>query len=320
MRKKMLSILLAVLLASFASQAIALTSDDENTQEDDTELWQIDQLDQQRPQRPPGPDQHHPRGEGRPGPGCRPSQDQQFGCMPGRQGQRMTPPQQRGFQQATSTEYLEQLQIFLAEHEPSLAELLAELQENEPERFERSIGTIVRHYGPIMEQMEHDPEMAEINLRKTRLTLEVEQALRAVKNAKDDPQASEQATQLLRDKVAQLYELILQQQNMELDQATERYQSMQQWLTLLEERQSSDEETEESPMPMMQGMRHRRAVPEMMPGRYGPGENWGQRRCQEMQRRLDQRRKQLDTWQDNADSIIESRIQQLLTGGEPFPW
>lgn len=320
MRKKMINILFALLLAFYANQAIALTPDDENAQEGDTELWQIDQLDQQRPQQPPGPGQHHQRREGRPGPGCRPSENQQFGCMPGMQGRRMSPPWQCGPQQTASPEYLEQLQIFLTEHEPSLAQLLADLQENEPERFERSIATIVRHYGPIMEQMENDPEMAQINLRKTRLTLEVEQALRTVQNANEDQQASEQATDLLREKVTDLYQLLLQQQTLELDRGQERFQSMQQWLGLLEERQASDEETEETPMPMMQGMRHQRAAPEMMPGMYRPNENWGQRRCQEMERRLDQRRKQLQTWQENAESIIESRIQQLLTGGEPFPW
>lgn len=319
MRTKMISILLAILLASFISQAIALIPEDENTQQDDTELWQIDQLDQQRPQ-PPGPGQHHPRDDRHPGPGCRPGGNQQFGCMPEMPERRMTSPWRRNYQQVNSPEYLEQLQFFLAEHEPSLAELLADLQENEPERFERSIGTIIRHYGPIMEQMEQDPEMAQINLQKTRLTLEVEQALRAVQNAKDDQQVAEQATDLLREKVTELYQLILQQQVLELDRSQERFQSMQQWLELLEERQSSEQETDETPMPMMQGMRHRRAVPEMMPGRYGPSENWGQRRCQEMERRLDQRRKQLEVWTDNADSIIQSRLQQLLTGGEPFPW
>lgn len=254
MRKKMISIFLAILLVSFTCQAIAANADDEQTQ-DDTELWQMDQLDQQRPQQPPpGAGQYHQRGDRRPGPeSCRPGENQQSGCMPGSQGQRMTPPWQRNSQQTNSPEYLEQLQTFLTEHEPSLAELLAELQENEPERYQRSIATIVRHYGPIMEQMEYDPEMAQINLRRTRLTLEVEQALRVVKNANED----QQATSLLNDKVTDLYELILQQQTLELDRVEERFQEMQQRLTSMEEREASSENADENRMSTMPGMRQR---------------------------------------------------------------
>lgn len=316
MKKIILIVLLMLSLALFQSRAFAAGDQTEET-ETDQEIWQFDQLDNQQPQ-PPGP---APGGfrQG-PGPGCQmgqgnPQCERMPGAgFPGMPGRRERQEWQSYSDDSMSPEYLERLQDFLSVHEPSLAAVLTELRESNPERFERSMSTIVRHYGPIMEQMEHDPDMAEISLRKTRLTLEVEQALRFVREAaeKENQQEIAETTELLHGKVAQLYDLIMEQQRLELDRTVERFEGMQQWRTLLEQRMA-EQEPQEDRSPAMPGG----GFPGM-PDRHR--ENWGQRRCQEMERRIDQRREQLENWTQNAESIIDSRVQQLITGGEPFPW
>ena len=330
MRKMLIHILLAILVL-FVCPAI-VPAEDAAEPAAEEELWQMEQLENNNP---PSPGQR-PRGENRPGSrpgggfpgapgGMTPGGFGFGGEFPGMPGVREPGSGRQQWQrycdQQLSPEYLEQLQNFLTEHEPSLAALLLELRENDPERFGRSIGTVVRHYGPIMEQMQHDPEMAQLSLRKTRLTLEVEQALRAAQECRDSDADCAAQIELLRVRVAELYGLIIEQQQFEVTRAAERLEGMRQWHSLLEER-LPPEDAEENPRHGMPGGGFGGMRPGGFPGGMGGRheENWGQRRYEEMERRIDQRRRQLETWAENSESIIESRMEQLITGGDPFPW
>ncbi|MBN1436979.1 MAG: hypothetical protein JW936_07880 [Sedimentisphaerales bacterium] len=312
MYKTLLHIFLTAMLVCVASAVVLAQDTTEPNTED--EIWQVEQLDGNNP---PGPGRCSRGGPPMQGPECMPGMMYGGMGMPGGMG----PHGMSGMPEPG--EYIERLHEFLAEYEPSLAAFLSELRENDPDRYNSSIGTVVRHYGPIMQQMEQDPEMAQLNLRKTRLTLEVEQAVRAAQDdSKTDAEITE-ATELLRTRVAELFNLIMEQQHLELDRTAERLEGMRQWHALLQERMAAQDDEENPPSsaapgaapggPMAGG--HRR-----MGGFDHHGQDWGQRRCQEMENRLEEHRQQLENWSENAEAIIDSRVNQLLTGGDPFPW
>ena len=216
----------------------------------------------------------------------------------------------RGEDEGAQEERVEAMMMFLAEHEPSLAAVLKEFQAENPRMFEQRLGGLMRIYGPLMEQMERNPDMAEVGLKRIRLQLRAEQAGRRLQAA--DAEGKEAARTALRERLGELYEVILRQTEMKLDRMEEQITKMQEWREILEQRGPGtkggdrDEGDDE--------WARERAERRSKMGKHGA------RRLQEMTKRIDEGRKSLRVWRENRTRIIDQRVEQMGSSVKPFPW
>ncbi len=106
----------------------------------------------------------------------------------------------------------EKLMEFLEKHEPKLAERLKGLKESEPWQYRRQMGALGRLYGAVISQMERDPEMGELELKRIRLQLKIKDRQRDYRRADNDDE-KKKAKGELKKYVAELFDVILDQEN-----------------------------------------------------------------------------------------------------------
>ena len=211
-------------------------------------------------------------------------------------------------------EQVKQLLIFLGEHEPALAALLRELQTENPERFQRRLPMLMRLYGPSMRQMQQHPEMGKLSLKQIRLKLRVQKAVRHARSAPEDEAPT--SRQELSERLEALFDVIIEQEELRLSRWDERAENVKEWRELLADPDAgehqagplrrgrkSDEDSNEASRDTRRSRRRR------------AGRDEGH-----MKQRLQQSRESLEHWRANREKIINTRLEQLVSGLKPFPW
>ena len=102
----------------------------------------------------------------------------------------------------------EDLMAFMKEHAPNLEGKLANLRVQDPEQFRRQFYSLSRLFGPVMREMQRNPELGELGLKKITTRLQVEQQVKEIKGGQDTPKARTQ----LRTTVGKLFDVILAQE------------------------------------------------------------------------------------------------------------
>jgi hypothetical protein len=185
---------------------------------------------------------------------------------------------------------------FLQEHEPDLAAKLASM-EQENRQYRRQINTLRRLYGPVYFQMQRNPEMGELGLAKIRIQLKT-------KNHKSSYQKAAGAEEQkaikknLRNSVSEMFDLIIQQEQLRYREMTERFN---QW----------DQPEAGEPHPEMdEDHAHKR---DRRQKRFGNPEK--------REKHLKQYQANIATWRKNRDKLIDQQVEMLLTNTtRPFPW
>lgn len=184
---------------------------------------------------------------------------------------------------------------FLRQHEPELAARLEAMKQENPRQYRHRVHMLGRMYGPVIEQMKLDPEMAELTLQRIKQRLKVENTLKKI-HAQSQQGSSENLTGQLRSQVAGLFDIILQQEQLRLTQ----------WQSQIAEW----------------------SVPDENGGKADPGEaqdrkpEWGmaQERMRKLQERLKEHQANLENWKSRRESIINDHMEELLNNHQPFPW
>jgi hypothetical protein len=233
----------------------------------------------QEPDRPIGPDQRGPRQDMGRGPGRGPGMSHGFGPVEGRGRFGLADP--------------EEVLVFLKEHEPELAAQLEKMKEENPRQYRRRFHMLGRLYGPVIEQMKHNPEMGEFTLKRIKTRFKIENTLKKI-DATQDADQSAALKGPLRKQVGDLFDIIIEQEQMRLHE----------WQGQFIEWAVPDETAEE-------------AGP-------GPGKDRGKSMVQERMKKLAERLKEheanLESWKKRREQIIDARLDELLNHLEPFPW
>ncbi len=184
---------------------------------------------------------------------------------------------------------------FLRQHEPELAARLEAMKEENPRQYRHRVHMLGRMFGPVIEQMKLDPEMAQLTLQRIKQRLKVENTLKKI-HAQPQPGSSENLTGQLRSQVAGLFDIILQQEQLRLTQ----------WQSQIAEWSAAEEPGGKTEPSDTQDRR-----PE-----------WGmaQERMRKLQERLKEHQANLENWKSRRELIIDAHMEELLNNYQPFPW
>ena len=217
-----------------------------------------------------------------------------------------------------------ELMQFLRQHEPKLAETLNAFRENDLEEYRRKMFAMMRLYGPVMRQMERDPEIGQLSLEKVRLSLEIEQKVKNYNGTQDKNEQKQIKTEL-KQRLSSLFDTIISQEEKRLDQWQQR---MQNWAD-----QDFDPDGRGRGRGGMGrgqgGMGPGRGMgrgPSMGRGQGGMGRGQGGmgrgqgRRGGGFQDSMEERKKLISIWHDQKKAIVNARATELLQVTKPFPW
>ena len=234
--------------------------------------------------------------------------------------------------------YGDKLMAFLSEHAPPLAERLEGIREKNADEFNVQLNYLGRIFGPVMIQMQRNPEIGQLSLDKIQMRLKTEQAKRNVTSAAPDNKAP--AIETLRVNLNELFDLIIKYEEAQL---VEGQENLKRWETFGMPDEPMHEMAIDGPPPIHpegkgpeefgQPMPPIRAdMPEMdsrgmgrqMRGR-GEGRNQSpeeiEKRLAHINKKMEESREQLKFWKDHKEEIVEQRLDQLLKDEEhPFPW
>jgi len=323
MRTTLLTLLILLLALAWHSSNAAFAQEPEPLEDSQDAIAEND------PPPPPPPGQQPDaskrgrrgrRGPSRPGPGWHGR---------ARRGEPDRP--HRGMDRRGKTIDSAEIIEFLQKHEPGLAQTLTDLLESNPQEFRRRLESVRQLYEPVIRQMKRDPEMANLQLKKIRLQLKAKQSVKNVqalsfkefKDAKTAKQAQTKAKKELRKTVAELFDVIVAQQEKRLTKAEER---MKEW-------EPRGPEGKKGPRP------RRRAGKGIMgpgmgkgmgpgmgkgmgpgKGRRGKGRSRGKDFKCEFDERLTEKKARLTAWREHKKQIVNDHVEELLQGREPFPW
>jgi len=219
----------------------------------------------------------------------------------------------------------EELLAFLQEHEPKMAEKLDALRQEDPRAFMRQVREVGRLYQPVMRQMQYDPTMGQISLKRIRTQLQTEDVLQEYRQATTDADKAA-LRKKLEGILANQFNVIIEQQELFIQRGKERAEEVQQ----------GDDENEDEAQVEMDNNRGRRGGRSVggesygarVRGRDGGGMNresgidWGRRPGggRNFQGRLDEQEKAIAYWKANRDVIVKERLGALLDDKRPFPW
>ena len=215
----------------------------------------------------------------------------------------------------------DELLLFLNEHESRLAARLKELQKTSPEEYGEQLSTLSRLYGPVIRQMEMNPEMGQLSLNKIRLSLRIKEL---VQEAKKEGAGLPKIKQTLNLNVTKQFDVIINREKRTTKQAQER---LEMWASRAAEHLKGNAKKPSTE----QGQRDRRGFgmdrgpePSGGPGRgmkRGPGRGWGQAdRIEQYKKQLEQKNKTIESWVKKKENIVNKRVETLLAGIEEFPW
>jgi len=240
---------------------------------------------------------------------------------------------------------VEDLMAFLREYEPTLAAKLEHLRQSDLGEFQEQVPTLLRLYGPVMRQMEQDPELGKLSLRVIQLRLKVQdQVKHAQAAAKEDKQSQAAARKELEATLSELFDVILKQEDLRLKSSQDRLESFSR-RTRQSDQQDQDPQSGQGakanhdpggPPPGGPPAPGEPAGPPAPPagppaGGFGgpppPGPGWGppdrrgdQHSRERFQKRLEERQAQIERWRRNKHLVVRQRLADLLQGNEPFPW
>ena len=123
----------------------------------------------------------------------------------------------------------ERLLKFLTEHESELADRLEKLRKDHPRYFSDQVRALKELYGPVIQQMERDPQAAKFSLEKIRLRLKIQGAVDEMKRSRR--QANVEDKKKLTGHVEKLFEVIVKEEEYDVEQVEE-------WLKNREDRRS----------------------------------------------------------------------------------
>ena len=198
----------------------------------------------------------------------------------------------------------EELLNFLRRYEPALAKSLDKLRADDMDAYRRKMFAMMRLYGPVMREMQFNPDLGKISLANIRLRLEIEQDVNKYKTV-GDKKEKEQIKAQLTGNVGQLFDSILNREGL-------RLKSFQQRLDGWNAPPGLDSDAG-SGRPGMG--RDRRGG-----GRGGFGRGPREERGRDIHGRLDERKKQIEDWRKHKEDIVNARVAVLLQGTKPFPW
>ncbi len=240
--------------------------------------------------------------------------------------------------------YGEKLMAFLGEHAPPLAERLEGIREKNADEFNVQLNYLGRIFGPVMIQMQRNPEIGQLSLDKIQMRLKTEQAKRNVNSAAPDNKAP--AIETLRVNLNELFDLIIKYEETQL---VEGQENLKRWETFGMPDGLPDEPMHEMAMdgpppvypegegpeefgppmpPMGQDMpemgRRGMGVGRQMRGRaedrnQSPEEI--EKRLAHINKKMEESRERLTYWKNHKEEIVGQRLDQLLKDEEhPFPW
>jgi len=190
------------------------------------------------------------------------------------------------------------LMNFLKEHEPELAAKLEKLRAEDPVQYRRQMYSVMGLYGPVVREMQWDPEIANFSLERIRMRLQIEQGVKDVNSTTGD--AQKKAKEKLKGNVSKLFDTIVTQEEARLKRWEQRL-------------------TEEGPgeQPGREGYNRRggrRPRSMMGRGRGAPG------RGEKFRERIEERENLIKTWREQKDLVVQTRLNELLQDIKPFPW
>lgn len=219
----------------------------------------------------------------------------------------------------------EALMKFLNIHEPTLAAKLEDLQSDNPRQFKRRARMIGKLYSPVIQEIQHDPDMAALSLRQIRQNLAVHAAAETLKDTPSDAAAAAE----LRENLSALFDTVVQAKQLR----HERFAAELASRGTDEDRPDMAKDDDRMDRPGRadgQGKGRRNMarddddVPvtdDDRPGRHrgGRGRNASERR-EMLADRLAQQADQIESWKDHKEQIIDQRYDQIVSGQQPFPW
>jgi hypothetical protein len=237
-----------------------------------------------------------------------------------------------------------ELMQFLQQHEPKLAETLNALRENDLRQYRTKMFAMMRLYGPAMRQMERNPEIGQLVLKRIRLSLEIEQKVKNYNGTQDKIERKQIKTEL-KQRLSSLFDTIIFQEEKRLDQWQ---QNMQNWADQDSASGNMDRGRGrgqggmgrgqggmgrgQGGMGRGQGGMGRgqdgmgrgqggmgRGQGGMGRGQGGMGRGQG-RRGGGFQGSVEERKKLISIWHDQKEAIVNARATELLQVTKPFPW
>ncbi len=227
----------------------------------------------------------------------------------------------------------EELLAFLQQHEPKMAEKLMDLRQEDPQAFLRQVNSVGRLYQPVMRQMQYDPTMGEISLKRIRTQVQAEDVLQEYAKATTDADKT-----ALRKKLEGIlttqFDVVIEQQELFIQRGQQRAEELQKG-----EAEGGEDEAAaatEDTRKRRQERRDRRRSEEggrrtmdRGPGGMGMGaggrgmgaggRGWS-RNPENMQARVEEQKKAIAYWKTNREVIVKERLGALLDDKRPFPW
>lgn len=244
---------------------------------------------------------------------------QQHGEDPGRKpGMRRGPGPEMGYDRESVRTDPKELLEFIKKYEPELAEKLEKLRQEEPQQLRRKIVALGRLYGPVMQQMEHSPEMGKLSLQKIRLRLKIEAT---VNNLKEAEQETEKATikEQLRQHIEELFDIILAQEELRLKHWRERMAE----LAIEGAQVKAPDKAEEAKRPQEPGAAQSSDAQQTPDSEKAPRSRKGKKPHKPgppQQQGLENREALIKQWREQKEQIINERLKELLEDIKPFPW
>jgi len=227
-------------------------------------------------------------------------------------------PQRRRFVLVDPNELLS----FLEKNVPDQAGELKELKSSNPQKYERQLSLYQRLYTPVIHQMQRNPQMGRLSLRQLQLKMKIHEALKTARDT--DPQKAQQARDLLRANVSDLFDVILDKEKL-------MFKNMEEFAP------PAGPQAPPAPGPAA-GKAGRRLHaghpgppaapgepglgPPAAPGEpgFGPPAAEGKNRREMWQKHLENRQQLWQSWQQHKQEIVDQHVAELLEGTESFPW
>jgi predicted DNA-binding protein len=244
---------------------------------------------------------------------------QQHGEDPGRKpGMRRGPGPAMGYDRESVRTDPKELLEFIKKYEPELAEKLEKLRQEEPQQLRRKIVALGRLYGPVMQQMEHSPEMGKLSLQKIRLRLKIEAT---VNNLKEAEQETEKATikEQLRQHIEELFDIILAQEELRLKHWRERMAE----LAIEGAQVKAPDKAEEAKGSQKPGTVQSSDAQQTPDSEKAPRSRKGKKPHKPgppQQQGFENREALIKQWREQKEQIINERLKELLEDIKPFPW
>ncbi len=105
---------------------------------------------------------------------------------------------------------------FLEKHEPKIARSLDGIKKKDIESYKRKVDLLRRIYSPIVRQMEKNPELGKLSLKRLSLNARIESCVIKIR---DNKSGQKKLTGQLKAQVSELFDLLIKQEEIQLNDA-----------------------------------------------------------------------------------------------------